>query len=73
MRITGTVRDVTVPDEGDIISPVIPVEAIMAYSMGKLPTSFAEGLLQRAQASEPDTGLRVRVAEVCVDGVWVPL
>ena len=68
-------RDVTIPDEGDLISGeiVIPVEALRAYSVGRLPEAWAAGLVSAAQESEPDDGLRVRAAKVKVDGQWVPL
>jgi hypothetical protein len=60
---------VTVPDPGDILFPVIPVEAIRAYSVGRLwfPQSDVE------LRPKPDDGMRVRVASVKVDGVWVEL
>jgi hypothetical protein len=74
--IRATTADVTLPDEGDLISDevVIPVEALKAYSMGKLPLAEAfrnSGVI--LQENEPDPGLRVRVAQVKIDGEWHPL
>jgi hypothetical protein len=76
IRATEADMAVTLPDEGDLISDevVIPVEALRAWSMGKLPLAEAfrnSGVI--AQENEPDPGLRVRVGEVKVDGVWIPL
>lgn len=66
------IRDVTIPDEGDYFPAALPVEAIRAYSVGRLPDSWADGLVRRARETEDD-GLRVRVAQVLIDGEWVPL
>ena len=75
--LTPPRRDVTIPDEGDLISDeiTIPVEALRAYSMGRLPLADSfRGIVATAQATEPeDDGRRVRVAEVLIDGVWHPL
>lgn len=71
-----TTHDVTIPDEGDLISDeiVLPVEALRAYSMGRTPLLPAfRGIVATAQAEEPETDRRVRVAEVLIDGVWHPL
>jgi hypothetical protein len=74
--IRATEAEVTSGDEGDLISDevVIPVEALKAYSMGKLPLAEAfrnSGVI--LQENEPDPGLRVRVAQVKIDGEWHPL
>lgn len=67
-------NDVTLPAQGDHFPVTLPVEAIRAYSMGRLPLAPAFlGSVERAQETEPDDGRRVRVAEVKIDGVWVPL
>jgi hypothetical protein len=67
------IRDVTIPDEGDYFPAALPVEAIRAYSVGRLPASWADGLVRRSRETEEDDGLRVRVAQVLIDGEWVPL
>jgi hypothetical protein len=60
------------PDPGDAFDLTIPVEAIRAYSVGRLP--FDRALLSPVRVEEPeDDGTRVRVAQVLVDGEWVPL
>jgi hypothetical protein len=63
-------RPVTIPDPGDLLFPRIPVEALRAYSVGRLwfPTEAPVAIVE-----PEDDGTRVRVAEVLVDGVWVPL
>lgn len=63
--------DVTVPDPGDLLFPEIPVESIMAYSVGRVPLS--DDFRRLPEKPEEDDGLRVRVAQVKVDGQWVPL
>ena len=64
-------RPVTIPDPGDLLFPRIPVEAIRAYSVGRLWFPQESGIELRPEPE--DDGTRVRVAEVLVDGVWVPL
>jgi len=64
---------VTLPDEGDLISPDIPVEAIRAYSMGRIDGDIRARLAPGLQLEQPDDGMRVRVAHVKIDGEWVPL
>ena len=61
---------VTIPDEGDLYFPKIPVEAIRAWSVGALWFPRESGVIP---VPEPDDGTRVRVAQVKVDGEWVPL
>ena len=64
--------DVTIHDEGHLISDevTIPVDALRAYSVGQLwfPRDSGIELQER-----PDDGTRVRVAQVKIDGEWVPL
>ena len=65
---------VTIRDEGEFISGRSLVERLRDYSVGKLPDGYPEEIVARAQGTEPvDDGRRIRVAEVKVDGVWVPL
>jgi len=64
--------DVTIPEKGDLLFPRIPVEAIRAYSVGRLWFTPETGVdLQPELAA--DDGRRVRVDEVLIDGEWVPL
>lgn len=65
---------VTLHDEGPFISGRSLVERLRDYSVGRLPAGYPEDIVARAQGTEPeDDGRRVRVVEVKVDGVWVPL
>lgn len=67
--ISSTIRDVTHPDPGDYFPEGLPVEAIRAYSIGRLPPE-----VERVRGiKRVDDGLRVHVIRVKVDGVWVPL
>ena len=74
--IRRTRRDddlVTIPDPGDYFPEDLPVEAIRAYSVGRLPDPVVAGLDFSRAEPEEDDGLRVRVAQVKVDGRWVNL
>jgi len=68
------IRDVTIPAEGDLIPAevALPVEAIRAYSMGRLPLdpAFLDMGIRIEDDARIDEGLRIRVAEVKIDGVW---
>lgn len=59
----------TLPDPGDDLEPVIPVDRILAYGVGKLPLPVVLTRI-RAEAPRPERqdGTKVRV-----DGEWVDL
>lgn len=62
-------QSVTVPDPGDILFPRIPVEALRAYSVGRLP----DEVVRVRGLKHTDDGQRVRVIRIKVDGEWIPL
>jgi hypothetical protein len=75
--LSRTMRDVTIPDEGDLIPAevTLPVEAIRAYSMGRIPLAdgFRDLGVRIEEDARVDDGTRIRVAQVKIDGVWQPL
>lgn len=62
---------VTIPDPGDLLFPKIPVEELLAYSVGRLPDWVADARGLKRASDDDET--RVRVAQVKVDGQWVAL
>ena len=65
-------QGVTIPDEGNLYFPTTVVDALRAYSVGRLWFDRDAAIFVPTERPPADY-LRVRVAQVKVDGVWVPL
>jgi hypothetical protein len=62
----------TLPDPGDDLEPVIPVDRILAYGVGELPGFAVEALALHREVPAEDDGRRDR-PQIRVGGQWVDL